>query len=94
MDLMNSSNNTNAELVLFERKLLKLRGVEDVVSFDDLSVYLITKDGNLLIEGLELHITALDVSSGNVTIEGLIRSMIYDEKDGPIKNGFFSRIFK
>ncbi len=84
----------DAELTLWGRKILKLRGIEDVVSFDEVSVYLVTKDGNLLIEGTELHITTLDVTAGDMAIEGHIRSMLYNDKETAAKSGFFSKMFK
>ncbi len=90
--LTDSAN--EAELILWNRKILHLKGIEDVVSFDEMAVYLITKDGNLLIEGSELHITTLDVSDGNMTIEGAIRSMIYHDREIAAKSGFFSKLFK
>lgn len=86
--------NKNASLILWERKNLNLSGIKDVISFDDLSVYLITEQGNLLIEGTDLHITVLDVSSGHMTIEGTIRSMIYNDKETKKKDGFFSKMLK
>ena len=83
-----------ASLVLYQRKKLSLCGIEDVISFDELSIYLITENGNLLIEGADLHITVLDVSSGNMTVEGMIRSIIYNDKEAKKKEGFFSRMMK
>ncbi len=93
---MESDNriSTAPELVLFGRKQLHLRGIEDVVSFDEVAVYLITRDGELAVEGAELHIKALDVSSGEMEIEGHIRSMVYNEKSNTNKSGFFAKIFK
>lgn len=84
----------NAEITLWERKRLLLENIEDVISFDDLSIYLITKFGNLLIEGSELHITTLDVQSGEMMVEGLICSILYNDKDSKKKDGFFSKILK
>jgi sporulation protein YabP len=84
----------NAEITLWERKRLLLENIEDVISFDDLSIYLITKFGNLLIEGSELHITTLDVQSGKMMVEGLICSILYNDKDSKKKDGFFSKILK
>jgi sporulation protein YabP len=84
----------NAEITLWERKRLLLENIEDVISFDDLSIYLITKFGNLLIEGSELHITTLDVPSGKMMVEGLICSILYNDKDSKKKDGFFSKILK
>ncbi len=80
-------------LALQNRSILRLRGIEDVVSFDELAVYLVTKDGNLTVEGTELHITTLDVTAGNMTIEGHIRTMAYSNKESA-KSGFFSKMFK
>ncbi len=85
---------SDAELSLWNRKQLNLKGIEDVVSFDELAVYLVTKDGNLIVEGTELHITALDVAEGIMTIEGHIRSMVYSDKETAIKGSFFSKMFK
>lgn len=84
----------DAELILWNRKILNLQGIEDVISFDELNVYLITKDGNLLIEGTDLHITTLDVSAGKMMIEGYIRSIVYNDKEPTAKSGFFSKMFK
>ena len=89
------TNEIKASLVLSNRKMLNLTDISDVVSFDELAIYLITKNnGNLLIEGNDLHITTLDVASGNMTVEGMICSMIYDDKESVKKGKFFSRILK
>ena len=91
---METTEMKNAEITLWERKRLLLENIEDVISFDDLSIYLITKFGNLLIEGSELHITTLDVQSGKMMVEGLICSILYNDKDSKKKDGFFSKILK
>ncbi len=88
-------NETTASLVLWNRKNLNLKNIEEVVSFDELNIYLITKDnGNLLIEGNDLHITTLDVASGNMSVEGTICAMIYNDKESRKKESFLSRILK
>ena len=88
------TNENKASLVLYQRKLLHLGGIEDVISFDELSIYLVTENGNLLIEGTDLHITTLDVASGHMTVEGMIRSMIYNDKESGKKEGFFARMMR
>ena len=75
------NENKDTSLSLKNREILTLSGIEDVISFDEMSVYLVTGNGNLLIEGTGLHITTLDVSAGNMTIEGFIRSMFYNDKE-------------
>lgn len=92
--MLETTEMKNAEITLWERKRLLLENIEDVISFDDLSIYLITKFGNLLIEGSELHITTLDVQSGEMMVEGLICSILYNDKDSKKKDGFFSKILK
>lgn len=91
---MEITENNHVSLLLSSRKLLSLTGVEDVISFDDTTVYLITNDGKLLIEGKDLHITTLDVSLGNMAIEGYISAMIYNDKETGKKEGFFSKMLK
>ena len=88
------TNESKASLVLYQRKTLSLCGIEDVISFDELNIYLITTEGHLLIEGSDLHITILDVASGNMTVEGMIRSLVYNDKETKKKEGFFSRMMK
>jgi len=88
------TNEAKASLVLYQRNRMNLTGIEDVVSFDELSIYLITQNGNLLIEGDDLHITTLDVAAGNMTVDGKIRAVIYNDKEIKKKEGFFSRMIK
>ena len=91
-DLQNENKDTS--LNLKNREVLTLTGIEDVISFDEASVYLATGNGNLLIEGTGLHITTLDVSAGNMTVEGFIRSVLYNDKENVKKGGFFSKVMK
>lgn len=91
-ELVNERKKT--KLYLTNRERLELDGIEDVLSFDEMSVYLVTENGNLLIEGRDLHITALNVDSGDLVIEGFVRSMAYNDKETVKKGGFFSRVMK
>ena len=93
-ELFMETNENKASLILYQRKTLQLCGIEDVISFDELNIYLITKNGNLLIEGTDLHIATLDISSGNMTVDGLINAIIYNDKEIKKKEGFFSRMMK
>lgn len=91
-EIQTESKNTSLELK--NREILRLTGITDVISFDEMSVYLVTESGNLLIEGNSLHITTLDVANGNMTVEGFIRSLIYNDKETTKKGGFFSKVIK
>ncbi|MBQ9511011.1 MAG: YabP/YqfC family sporulation protein [Clostridia bacterium] len=83
--------NGKSTITLKNREALTLDGIEDVVSFDENAIYLITSAGKLIIEGSGLHISSLDVSSGNMTVEGYVTAMIYNDRDKTKKNGLFSR---
>lgn len=81
------------KIFLSERKSLELHGVSDVISFDDISVILHTSCGRMEIEGEALHISVLDLSSGEVKIEGKINGIFYyDEREKGEKRGIFGRL--
>ncbi len=85
-------NTTVHKLLLSERKYLEIGAVSDVISFDETSVLLCTACGNMEVEGTELHISALDLSSGEVRVEGKINGIYYyDEKEKGEKKGLFGR---
>ena len=84
-------------LALQKRESMEVRGVTDVISFDEQEAVLDTVCGRLAIEGTDLRVHVLSIESGVVTMEGKINSVVYydtenDGKDG--KNGFFGRIFR
>lgn len=78
------------------REALEVKGVTDVISFDDQSVVLDTVCGNMAVEGNSLHIRVLNVEQGIVSMDGRIDSINYYEtestKDG--KRGLFGRLLK
>ena len=94
MSIINTADKKSTKLQLTNREHLELDGIEDVLSFDEMSVYLVTENGNLLVEGTDLHITTLNVESGDLVIEGYIRSMAYNDKETGKKGGFLSRVLK
>ncbi len=88
---MTPTEEKETSILLENRSRITLSGIEDVIRFDDVCVDLVTGNGNLLIEGTDLHITALDVASGKMTVEGKIDSAIYHEQSERKKGGLFSR---
>jgi sporulation protein YabP len=58
-------------------KLLKISGIQEVVSFDDTLAVLITSCGTLHVEGEGLHVTLLDVELGNIALDGSITGLFY-----------------
>ncbi|MBQ7219148.1 MAG: sporulation protein YabP [Ruminococcus sp.] len=64
-------------LMLDNRSLLTLSGVEDVVGFDDQTINIRLADSTLVVKGSSLHISKLSLDSGDVVIDGLISSLQY-----------------
>ena len=76
----------NHNMILENRKSLSISGITDVDSFDEREIILYTRLGELTIQGRELHIDAMSVETGDMTITGDIWALIYGDKDkkGPI----------
>lgn len=66
-------------LTLEERKKLTMTGVTEVVSFDEESVVLKTALGTLMVQGRQLQLKTLTLDGGNVTVEGQIGALSYEE---------------
>jgi sporulation protein YabP len=82
-------------LILENRERLSITGVIDVESFNDESVIVDTELGILVVRGMDLHISKLNIDSSELSIEGEIVSCEYSEKDSRSKgSGFFARMFK
>ncbi|WP_024860666.1 sporulation protein YabP [Ruminococcus flavefaciens] len=76
----------NHNMILENRKSLSISGITDVDSFDEREIILYTQLGELTVQGRELHIDAMSVETGDMTITGDIWALIYGDKDkkGPI----------
>ncbi len=75
---------------LRNRENIKIDGVRDVVSFDEVGVALETECGSMAIEGESLHITVLNVADGKVEVTGRINGVYYYDKTA-MKRGFFGK---
>ena len=85
------------QIILNARERLEIRGVTEVVSFDEQSVVLNTVCGGLSVEGSGLHVNDLSVEQGIVALEGRVDAIGYYETDGDDRkggSGFFGRIFR
>ncbi len=80
-------------IVLEERKSLSVSGVTDVDSFDEDAIVAYTALGELVITGTELHISRLDVETGDLFVEGSISSLTYTSHQAK-RSGFISRLLK
>ena len=67
------------KLQLSERNKLTMTGVTEVASFEESSVVLHTALGRLLVQGRELKLKTLSLDGGQVTVEGEVSALIYEE---------------
>ncbi len=73
----------NVQSLLLENKeVLNITGVENVDNFNDETVVLITNKGKLTIKGDKLNISKLNVDEGKLTVKGVINSLIYSDYEG------------
>ena len=89
---MAEQQNLPHSLTLNERKRLTLTGATEVVSFDESSVIIQTALGMLVIQGQQLQLKTLSENGGNVTVEGQITGLTYEEPR-PV-GGWFSRLIR
>ena len=80
-------------LILNDRKSLSVTGVSDVDSFDDQVIVVYTDYGELTVKGEKLHISNLNLESGELTFDGCISSMVYTENKTK-SSGIFSKLFR
>lgn len=79
------------EIKIIKRKEMSISGVEEVISFDEESVRLMSIEGEIYIEGEDIKIGVLDTDRGLVTLSGKINGFYYISEDKGSKKGFFSR---
>ena len=78
-------------LSLRERTALSVTGVLEVISFDENCVVLKTALGILAVQGQQLQLKTLSPEGGNVTVQGDIAAISYEE---PRQTGWLSRFFR
>ena len=67
------------KLTLNERSQLTVTGVSEVVSFDEAAVIARTELGTLVGQGKDLQLKTLLPEGGQVSVEGTISALIYEE---------------
>ena len=78
-------------IILEEREQLSISGVEEVESFDESTILLITAQGALEIQGEGLHIEKLSLDGGDLKVEGRVDALVYGEERRS-RGGLFSRL--
>lgn len=93
---MAEDNKKKHNIIMNDREIIKITGIIDVISFDDLMVIADTERGVLIIKGSDLHVNQLNLDSGELGVDGEINSISYENRDhyGKPASSFFSKIFK
>lgn len=87
--------NTREHKVTIEnRERLTVGAVEDVESFDEEKVVILTDMGAMTVSGSDFRINRLNVDDGQLVIEGSIDDIQYSDTAPHESGGFFSRLFK
>ena len=78
-------------IILENRKNLRISGVKDIDSFTESRIVLSTVMGELVIKGDDLHVISLEAESGDFAMTGCVNSISYNRHsvlDGPVKKLF------
>lgn len=67
------------KVVLNDRKKLTVSGVQEVLSFEDNAVQMITPLGCLTVHGQQLRLKTLNPEGGHLEITGKVVALIYEE---------------
>lgn len=83
-------------IILENRSKLHLSGVLDVLNFDEEIVTLETELGILIVKGSDLRLNKFNLDNSELSIDGEVISMTYDDKANSPKKGegLFTRLFK
>lgn len=78
-------------IIMENRKCLRISGVKDIDSFTESRIVLSTVMGELVIKGDDLHVISLEAESGDFSMTGCVSSLVYNRHsvlDGPVKKLF------
>lgn len=83
----------NKQTILLENKnVLKINGVDSVISLTETDVGIVIGGEVLVIKGTDIKAEKLSVETGELTLTGNFLSLKYEVKKE--KQGFLKRIFK
>ena len=82
-------------IIIESREKISISGVSNVESFNEEKIIMDTSEGTLTLEGENLQINSLSVDEGEMSIEGYVYSVIYNDGQGNnVGGGLFARLFR
>ncbi|MEE1042408.1 MAG: YabP/YqfC family sporulation protein [Clostridia bacterium] len=93
-DRKNQKDQQKCNILLEDRNRLSVSGVEDIDTFDESEFVAITCAGALVVKGADLHISKLNVDTGELVVDGEFDSCVFNNSYGGKAGGMLARIFK
>ena len=88
--MQNSSQPHN--VIMENRRELRISGVKDIDSFSETKIVLNTIMGELGVRGRDLHVRALEAETGDLSMFGDIKSLCYNSFSS--SENMFGKLFR
>lgn len=85
-------NEKQHTLILENRTEMRMTGVKDIGSFSDTKIIIDTALGELTIKGEDLHVVGLDPETGDFSMTGRVKSLMYSSFSS--RDNIFGRLFR
>lgn len=89
---MNKQECLPHNVIMEDRSTLRISGVKDIDSFTENRIVLSTVMGELVIKGEDLHVNVLESETGDFSMTGKIRSLVYNNFSS--SDNVFGRLFR
>ena len=94
MEYSGLPNQVAHHILLEGREQLTVSGVEEVESFDENTIVMLTVKGTLVVRGEDLHIEKLSLDGGDLKVEGDIDALTYEESRRERSGGLLARLLR
>ena len=79
-------------LILENRRELRISGVRDIDSFSETKIVLNTIMGELVVRGRDLHVRELAAETGELSMSGEVKSLFYNSFSS--SENMFGKLFR
>ncbi len=86
--------NIPQNVIMEDRKKLRITGVTDVDSFGESSVLLYTVLGEMAVYGSDLHVDTVSTETGELCVTGMINSVVYGDSSKRAPLSFIGKLFR
>ena len=93
MAIEDKTPNWRHQVTLFDREEMTVEGVLSLGSYDEKEIVMETELGMLTVKGDGLNIKQLNLENSNVVVDGLIKTISYDDA-ARVKKGLLDRFLK